>query len=240
MIYLIYQKIEARKIELEQVRINTPEIICDIASLMQVKADSQGLKIVISFENSIPETIMTDPTRLRQILINLIGNAIKFTETGYVELRIKTINSANAAPQLRFKVIDTGIGISETALAQIYQPFTQADNSTTRKYGGTGLGLAISKRLVEMLGGKIQVSSNIGEGSTFTISINTGPLEGVRLLQLDEDSIKKATTETKNEKSLKLNSTISSSRVLIVEDGLDNQRLISFLLKKEDASRAGR
>jgi len=226
-------KIEARKIELEQVRINTPEIICDIASLMQVKADSQGLKIVISFENSIPETIMTDPTRLRQILINLIGNAIKFTETGYVELRIKTINSANAAPQLRFKVIDTGIGISETALAQIYQPFTQADNSTTRKYGGTGLGLAISKRLVEMLGGKIQVSSNIGEGSTFTISINTGPLEGVRLLQLDEDSIKKATTETKNEKSLKLNSTISSSRVLIVEDGLDNQRLISFLLKKE-------
>lgn len=226
-------KIEARKIELEQVRINTPEIICDIASLMQVKADSKGLKIVISFENPIPETIMTDPTRLRQILINLLGNAIKFTETGYVELRIKTINSANGAPQLRFKVIDTGIGISETALAQIYQPFTQADSSTTRKYGGTGLGLAISKRLVEILGGKIQVTSTIGEGSTFTISINTGSLEGVRLLQLDENSIKKATTETKNENSLKLNSTISSSRILIVEDGLDNQRLISFLLKKE-------
>lgn len=226
-------KIEARKIQLEQVRINTSEIICDIASLMQVKADSKALKIVISFENPIPETIMTDPTRLRQILINLLGNAIKFTETGYIELRIKTTNSANGAPQLRFKVIDTGIGISKTALAQIYQPFTQADNSTTRKYGGTGLGLAISKRLVEMLGGKIQVTSTIGEGSTFTISINTGPLEGVRLLQLDEDSIKKATTETKNEKSLKLSSRISSSRVLIVEDGLDNQRLISFLLKKE-------
>lgn len=226
-------KIEARKIELEQVHINTQELISDIASLMQVKADNKGLKIIIEFENPVPETIVTDPTRLRQILINLLGNAIKFTETGHVGLRIKTINTENGFPQLQFQVIDTGIGISETALAQIYQPFTQADSSTTRKYGGTGLGLAISKRLAEILGGKIHVASTIGEGSTFTISINTGPLEGIRLLQLDESVIKKVSTEAKDENSPQPNTPISSSRILIVEDGLDNQRLISFLLKKE-------
>ncbi|MCA9007928.1 MAG: response regulator, partial [Planctomycetaceae bacterium] len=187
----------------------------------------------VSFENLIPETIVTDPTRLRQILINLLGNAIKFTETGYVELRTRTINLEDGFAQLEFDVIDTGIGISETALAQIYQPFTQADNSTTRKYGGTGLGLAISKRLVEMLGGRIHVTSTIGSGSTFTISVNTGPLEGVQLLRLDQYSIKRTVSESSQEIPDSIVRTISESRVLVVEDGLDNQRLISFLLKKE-------
>ncbi|HAH48873.1 MAG TPA: hybrid sensor histidine kinase/response regulator, partial [Planctomycetaceae bacterium] len=129
-------KIEARKVELEQVRVNTIEVIRDIVALMQIKADLKGLELVVSFENPIPESIVTDPTRLRQILINLLGNAIKFTETGYVELRTRIINREDSFAQLQFDVIDTGIGISKTALAQIYQPFTQADNSTTRKYGG--------------------------------------------------------------------------------------------------------
>ena len=226
-------KIEARKIELEQVRVNTQEIVRDIAALMQVKADLKQLKLKIEFENPIPETIVTDPTRLRQVLINLLGNAIKFTETGYVKLRIQTINLDDSCAQLRFDVIDSGIGISEAALSQIYQPFTQADNSTTRKYGGTGLGLAISKRLVEMLGGQIQVSSKVGVGSTFTITVNTGSLEGVRLLQLDESSFRKAAEEQNLEHPTESARSISSRRVLIVEDGLDNQRLISFLLKKE-------
>tara|TARA_R110002111_G_scaffold117466_3_gene179508 strand:+ start:6129 stop:9128 length:3000 start_codon:yes stop_codon:yes gene_type:complete len=226
-------KIEARKMKLEHVPINVQEFVSDLAALMQVKADSSGLKFRITFENPIPETIISDPTRLRQILINLLGNAIKFTETGSVELRIKTIQPESTSAQLQFEVIDTGIGISENALAQIYQPFTQADSSTTRKYGGTGLGLAITKRLVEMLGGRIQVTSVPGEGSTFTISARTGSLEGIRLLQLNANSIRNISSEINQEKTLKTNNTVSSGRVLIVEDGLDNQRLISFLLKKE-------
>ena len=226
-------KIEARKIELEQVRVNTIEVIRDIVALMQIKADLKGLKLVVSFENPIPETIVTDPTRLRQILINLLGNAIKFTDTGYVELRTRIINREDSFAQLQFDVIDTGIGISKEALAQIYQPFTQADNSTTRKYGGTGLGLAISKRLVEMLGGQIQVTSSTGSGSTFTISVNTGSLKGVQQLHLDQNSIKSVATGSSQEISESVCKTIASSRVLVVEDGLDNQRLISFLLKKE-------
>ncbi|KAA0141029.1 ammonium transporter [Gimesia chilikensis] len=226
-------KIEARKIELEQVRVDTQEIVRDIAALMQVKADLKQLKLKIEFENPIPETIVTDPTRLRQVLINLLGNAIKFTETGYVKLRIQTINLEDSCAQLRFDVIDSGIGISEAALSQIYQPFTQADSSTTRKYGGTGLGLAISKRLVEMLGGQIQVSSKVGVGSTFTITVNTGSLEGVRLLHLDESSFRKAAEEQNQEHQVESGRSVSYRRVLIVEDGLDNQRLISFLLKKE-------
>ncbi|WP_339688255.1 ammonium transporter [Gimesia maris] len=226
-------KIEARKLELEQVRVNTIELIRDIVALMQIKADLKELELVVSFDNPIPETIVTDPTRLRQILINLLGNAIKFTDSGYVELRTRTIHLEDGFAQLQFDVIDTGIGISETALAQIYQPFTQADSSTTRKYGGTGLGLAISKRLSEMLGGRIHVTSTIGSGSTFTISVNTGSLEGVRLQQVDQNSVNSTATECSQELSDHIGKTISSSRVLVVEDGLDNQRLISFLLKKE-------
>tara|TARA_R110002095_G_scaffold89232_1_gene77863 strand:+ start:2398 stop:5379 length:2982 start_codon:yes stop_codon:yes gene_type:complete len=226
-------KIEARKMKLEHVPINVQEFVSDLAALMQVKAVSSGLNFRITFENPIPETITTDPTRLRQILINLLGNAIKFTDSGSVELRIKTIHPENASAFLQFSVIDTGIGIAEDALAQIYQPFTQADNSTTRKYGGTGLGLAITKRLVAMLGGTIQVTSARGVGTTFTFTVSPGALEGIPLLQLDANAIQKVSPEINPEITFISNRNIASSRVLIVEDGLDNQRLISFLLKKE-------
>ncbi|QDU06874.1 ammonium transporter [Gimesia aquarii] len=227
-------KIEAGKITLENMQINTREIVSDIASLMQFKADSKGLNFIISFQNPIPETITSDPTRLRQILINLLGNAIKFTKSGSVELRTQLIQSKDASPQLQFDIIDTGIGLSEEAISQIYQPFTQADNSTTRKFGGTGLGLTITKRLVEMLGGMIQVKSTVNQGSTFTVTVNTGSLEAVPLLQLDENSITKSSSEINSHQLLETSVSNSTPKALIVEDGVDNQRLISFLLKKED------
>ncbi|QDT94788.1 ammonium transporter [Gimesia aquarii] len=226
-------KIEAGKITLENMQINTREIVSDIASLMQFKADSKGLNFIISFQNPIPETITSDPTRLRQILINLLGNAIKFTKSGSVELRTQLIQSKDASPQLQFDIIDTGIGLSEEAISQIYQPFTQADNSTTRKFGGTGLGLTITKRLVEMLGGMIQVKSTVNQGSTFTVTVNTGSLEAVPLLQLDENSITKSSSEINSHQLLETSVSNSTRKALIVEDGVDNQRLISFLLKKE-------
>ena len=125
------------------------------------------------------EAIRTDPTRLRQLLINVVGNAIKFTETGSVQIATRLLNVTVEEPELQFDVIDTGIGIAEDKIETIFLPFTQADNSTTRRFGGTGLGLTISKRLAKLLGGKISVSSTVGQGTTFSITVCTGPLNNV-------------------------------------------------------------
>src|SRR5690606_16502988 len=128
----------------------------------------------------LPETIDTDPTRVRQILANLLSNAIKFTHRGHVELVVRFVSSAPAS--LCFAVIDTGIGMDRDILERLLQPFTQADMSHTRAHGGTGLGLTISRRLANMLGGSIEVESAPGQGSTFTFTMPTGPLDGVPLI----------------------------------------------------------
>ena len=181
----------------------------------------------------MPETIQSDPTRLRQILINLVGNAVKFTETGRIQLimRLQDANSSN--PKLKFDVIDTGIGMSEEQAEKLFQPFTQADSSTTRQFGGTGLGLSISKRLAMQLGGDVSVTSKPGQGSTFSVTVTTGSLEGVRMLENPTESSLKSrarTPQTPRRDQQKL-----SCRILLAEDGPDNQRLISFILKKAGA-----
>jgi len=232
-------KIEAGKLETEATRCSPAAVITDMASLMRVRAEAKNLPLTIEYEGRIPETIETDPLRLRQILINLVGNAIKFTETGEVRVRTKLVGADTEEPRLKIDVVDSGIGMSKEQRTRLFQPFSQVDSSMTRQFGGTGLGLTISKRLAEMLGGDITVESAPGQGSTFSVTVRTGPLDQVPLLDAatESESLRgsdeaTAARETKPRPDAggKL-----TGRVLLAEDGPDNQRLISFLLRKAGA-----
>lgn len=217
-------KIEAGKFEVEQLECSPHGIIADVASLMRVRAKAKGLPLNVQFDSPIPKTIQSDPTRLRQILINVVGNAIKFTETGSVEIITRLLNESGEESKLQFDVTDTGIGIAADKIDKLFKPFTQADGSTTRTFGGTGLGLSISKRLVGLLGGEFSVSSTLGKGSTFSVTVTTGPLEDVRLIQ-----------GTGAEVNAEVNDPLNNLRILLAEDGPANQRLIGFVLKKAGA-----
>ena len=138
-------KIEAGKMTIESIRFSLRQVLADVESLMQVRTQGKGIKLRIEQDGLLPETILTDPTRLRQILVNLVGNAVKFTEAGSVSLVVRLVRQER--PMLEWDVIDTGIGLTPEQQQALFQPFTQADNSTVRKFGGTGLGLTISKRL---------------------------------------------------------------------------------------------
>ncbi|PHS06128.1 MAG: hypothetical protein COA78_14655 [Blastopirellula sp.] len=225
-------KIESGKIELELSDYSPHRLIGDTLSLMRVRATAKGLPLEAHFDGPIPETINTDPTRLRQILINIVGNAIKFTETGSVQILTRLLNKEGEEPRLQFDVIDSGIGIASDKIDKIFQPFAQADGTTTRKFGGTGLGLSISKRLVQLLGGEFSVSSTVGKGSTFSVTVSTGPLDDVQLIHDAVDlGAEKIVDEISNDTKVPL----SNCRILLAEDGPDNQRLISFILKKAGA-----
>ncbi|QDU09707.1 PAS domain S-box protein [Gimesia aquarii] len=225
-------KIEAGKLDVEQIDCSPRQVVADVISLMRVRTKAKGLELNIQFDGPIPETICSDPTRLRQVLINIVGNAIKFTETGTIQIIVRLLNRERLEPKLQFDVIDSGIGIPEEKIARLFTPFTQADGSTTRKFGGTGLGLTISKRLVELLGGTISVTSTNGKGSTFSVTVTTGPLNKVRMITNAAESItENAESNTSQEPELLL----KDSRILFAEDGPDNQRLIGFVLKKSGA-----
>ncbi len=169
-------KIEAEQVELEPMDCSPSQTVEEVCSLLRVRANEKGLGLETAYSYPSPKTIRTDPVRLRQILVNLVGNAIKFTQRGGVKVRVRY-----ADEQMQFEITDTGIGISEEELARLFQPFTQADMSHTRRFGGTGLGLHISQRLAKMLGGQIEVESEPGVGSAFTLTIDPGPLEGVEM-----------------------------------------------------------
>ncbi|MBN2291119.1 MAG: DUF3365 domain-containing protein [Pirellulales bacterium] len=225
-------KIEAGKLEIDRAACSPIKVVADVASLMRVRADGKNLPLAIEYVGKIPETIQCDSTRLRQILINLVGNAIKFTETGSVRLVTRLVQSNDVPPHLRFDVIDTGMGITPEQAAKLFKPFSQGDSSTSREHGGTGLGLAISKRLAKMLGGDISLSSVPNEGSTFSLTVDTGPLDGVTLLDHVSEALSKSNCDQKKKPAsdVKLN-----CRILLAEDGPDNQRLISFIFRKAGA-----
>ncbi len=225
-------KIEAGKCQVEQVVCSPHKIVADVASLMRVRATAKNLPLEVRFEGGIPETIHSDPTRLRQILINICGNAIKFTENGSVTIVVRLLDGQGDEPRMQFDVIDTGAGIAAHKIEMLFSPFMQADNSTTRQFGGTGLGLTISRRLTELLGGNISVKSTVGQGSTFSITVSTGPLENTRMIDSAvESSSEIVKTEVAEQKQILL----TNVRILLAEDGPDNQRLISFVLKKAGA-----
>jgi signal transduction histidine kinase/CheY-like chemotaxis protein/HPt (histidine-containing phosphotransfer) domain-containing protein len=162
-------KIEAGKMELEKIDFPVRDVIGNVKEIMQFKAEEKGLSLTANVDENIPPVLTGDPTRLTQILINLAGNAVKFTEKGDVRINIELVNSKNPeSVTLKFSVIDSGIGMNEIQQKKLFQNYTQASNETTRKYGGTGLGLSISKQLVELQGGKIDIVSEAGKGSTFS------------------------------------------------------------------------
>ncbi len=160
-------KIEAGKITLESRNLKVHDIVTDVVQLLRVQASTKGLQLHARVSPEIPPLLLGDAHRLRQVLTNLCANAIKFTEHGEIMVEAALDSQGDGRATVRFSITDTGIGIRPERIAAIFSPFTQADDSTTRKYGGTGLGLAISKQLVEMMGGTIGVDSRHGEGSTF-------------------------------------------------------------------------
>jgi PAS domain S-box-containing protein len=224
-------KVEASSLRIEHIRFSPAKIVADVIALMKVRADAKRLELKSVYATPIPETIESDPTRLRQILINLVGNALKFTDAGSVHIGVRFLPDSSGG-RLEFAVRDTGIGMSKDELGRLFRPFVQADPSTTRKFGGTGLGLTISKRFADLLGGDLIVESHVGKGSTFTVTLRVGALAGVRMWQPAVGSRETPTLVPPRspERMPRL-----SCRVLIAEDGVDNQRLLSFLLRKAGA-----
>jgi len=223
-------KIEAGKMSVERVACSPVELTAEVASLMRARALGKGLTFAVEYRGAIPERIQADPTRVRQILLNVVGNAIKFTEVGGVRLvmGMESDRPANR-PRLQFDVIDSGIGMTDEQQSRLFKPFEQADSSMSRRFGGTGLGLAISKRLAEALGGTLTVRSAVGKGSTFVLTLETGSLEGVAFVS---PSINGGFVQSKRTKQ-KLPRL--RGRILLVEDAPDNQRLIAFYLRKAGA-----
>jgi PAS domain S-box-containing protein len=168
---LDFSKIEAKKLTMESISFNLRTTVENSVALFTPKAAEKGLEIYAMIKAGVPEEVVGDPSRLRQILNNLISNAVKFTETGEISVTVDYLEKENEMAVLRFKVKDTGIGIRKENINKLFQPFNQADASTTRKYGGTGLGLTISSELVKMMGGEISVESTLGEGSSFNFDI---------------------------------------------------------------------
>ncbi len=227
-------KVEAGKMEVESIEASPGHVVAEVASLMGVRADEYRVDLKFECVGPIPESIHTDPTRLRQVLINLVGNAIKFTEGGKVRLVMSHVEN-NGKSMLQFDVEDNGIGMSEATVDRLFKPFTQADSSTTRTFGGTGLGLTISKRFAEMLGGDLFVlSSKPGEGTTFRLLVETGPLDGVKMRegQVHLLAIEDPTSPAHQSD----NASIEGVKLLVAEDGPDNQRLIQMFLKKAGAT----
>jgi signal transduction histidine kinase/CheY-like chemotaxis protein/HPt (histidine-containing phosphotransfer) domain-containing protein len=221
-------KIEAGKMVIERVQRSPFQIIHDVASILRVRAEEKGVSLATEFQSPLPKHIYTDDVRLRQVVTNLVGNAIKFTSQGEVRISTKLIDSIDK-PMLQIQISDSGIGMTDQQLEKIFKPFVQADSSVTRKFGGTGLGLAISKRIVESLGGRIEVESEYGKGSTFTFQIETGPIDGVARIEfqqfLDDCKTERRTGATPVVQ-------LPPARVLVVDDGQANRRLIKLILHK--------
>jgi signal transduction histidine kinase/CheY-like chemotaxis protein len=205
---LDFSKIEAGKLELETADFDLQAIIEDVADLVANDAHDKGLELVTVTEADVPVAVTGDAARLQQVLTNLVGNAIKFTESGEVVIRV-SLDEAGDRPLIRFSISDTGVGVNVADQERLFKSFAQADSSTTRRYGGTGLGLAISKRLAEMMGGTIGVDSTIGHGSTFwfTVQLQAWPrppqpaterhsLEGVRVLVIDDNATNRRILES--------------------------------------------
>ncbi len=221
-------KIEAGEMTVEKIRCSPAAIIADVASIMRVKAVEKRLTFEASVAGAIPTEIEADPTRLKQILINLVGNAIKFTETGSVRIIARLLDPPDSAnPRLLFEVVDSGIGMSTEELSRLFRPFSQADSSTTRRFGGTGLGLSISRHFARMLGGDLIVDSSSGSGSQFFLTVPTGPLAGITLTDTFTESMEQAPAAKQGETTRRLH-----GRILLADDGRENRDLLSHYLQQ--------
>ncbi len=222
-------KIEADRLKIERVDTPLVALLAEVASLCRPRAAGKGVELVACADSMIPDRILSDPTRLRQIIMNLVGNAVKFTEHGAVRVHASTTTDARGL-MLHIDVQDTGVGMTAEQAEQLFQNFAQADASTTRKFGGTGLGLVICRRLATLMGGDVRlVHSELGKGSRFRLSLPIEPAQGAVLTDRI-DAISETTRDAGEHRALALR-----GRVLLAEDGVDNQRLISFHLRKAGA-----
>jgi len=218
---LDFSKIEAGKMEVEWVDFDLQRVASDTIDMLRVKADEKDVELRLELDADIGPAYVGDPVRIRQVLLNLLSNAVKFTEQGRVELRIHLEAMGNRTPRVDFEVIDSGIGIPPDKIAKIFESFTQADASTTRRFGGTGLGLAISARLVELMGGRLRAESEHGVGSRFYFSLH---LES-GIAEAKSDSSEAAAIEPRSDRN-------TTAEVLLVEDNVVNQRLGVTMLEK--------
>jgi signal transduction histidine kinase/DNA-binding response OmpR family regulator len=222
-------KIEAQKLTVEKLHCELPQLVSDLIGLTRPWAQKKGLSFEIEFDKQIPRQVQTDPLRAKQVLVNLVSNAIKFTETGRVKIGVYR-EISYFTHTIRFEVSDTGIGMTREQVDQLFQPFTQGDVSTTRRFGGTGLGLTISKRLAKFLGGDITVKSEPGQGSTFIFRLDGGPRLGVPLIDnLTLDQLLLEAGDACDEE-LRI-----QGRILVAEDGEDNRELVTAHLRRAGA-----
>ncbi|HET6327670.1 MAG TPA: PAS domain S-box protein [Planctomycetaceae bacterium] len=223
-------KVDAGKLSIERLEFSPVKIVMEVCAILRSRAEEKGLKIESEFEGPLPRTIQSDPTRLRQVLMNVAGNAIKFTPQGQVRIKARLDDSIADDPKFVVEIQDTGIGIPADKLDSIFNPFTQADSSITRQYGGTGLGLAISRRLAEQLGGGVTVESEVGRGTVFICSFATGPLTELVAADIAGAAPTKVEQPQPRAQLLTLN-----HRVLVVDDGETNRKLIQFVLGRAGA-----
>jgi CheY-like chemotaxis protein/HPt (histidine-containing phosphotransfer) domain-containing protein len=202
-------KVEASQLELERTGFSLNDLLEKVTEMVAVRAHEKGLALVCEIAPNVPTDLVGDSTRLRQVLLNLLGNAIKFTESGEVALRVTPDADSSVPTALRFTISDTGIGIPGEKLGRVFERFTQADSSTTRRFGGSGLGLTISKRLVELMGGRIWAESTVGKGSVFSFAV---PLE------IWAGAIRRAAVPVGTGPELPL----PALRILLAEDSPDN------------------
>jgi len=220
-------KVEAGHMEVERIDCEPHKIIREVVKVLGVRARDKGIGLEFSAESSVPAAIQSDPSRLRQIVTNLVGNAIKFTEKGAVRVVIRAAGTT-AVPVYEIDVVDSGIGIAADKLDGIFEAFVQADSSVTRRFGGTGLGLAISRRFARLLGGDIVVRSELGVGSTFAVTLDAGPLAGVKMLspaeacQMDVDV----------DEEIHAAWQFPAARILVVDDGAENRELVKLVLEE--------
>ncbi len=213
-------KIEAGKIVIEQTDFSLREVTNSVRDMLMFKAEEKGLQFKVNVEDGIPARVIGDPTRINQVLINLAGNALKFTEKGYIEVRVTIQKKAEKKYWLKFEVIDTGIGISPDYVSKIFESFTQAGTDVARKFGGTGLGLTISKQLVELMGGEIGVTSELGKGTTFFAIIP--------LTESDVQVVEQKSSAVDDQTMKKLNDV----KLLLVEDNEFNRMVAEDTLKE--------
>jgi CheY-like chemotaxis protein/HPt (histidine-containing phosphotransfer) domain-containing protein len=220
-------KIEAGHLDVEKLSCSPHAIVFEVVTVLSVRAREKGIALRFHTEGPIPETVVSDPTCLRRIVTNLVGNAIKFTERGSVSV-VMRLAPESEKPRIAIDVIDSGIGIFGDKLGSVFDPFVQGDSSVTRRFGGTGLGLTISRRFARALGGDVIVVSEHGVGSRFTVTVQTGALDGVRMLGprelsahvREQDAVSCATWR------------FPPARVLVVEDGPENRELLKLVLSE--------
>lgn len=224
-------KIEAGKLQLKITGFSVPQVIAQVKSILSPLANEKKLSLRFETDGAIPSTITSDSTKIQHILLNLLGNAIKFSNQGSVTLNVQQI-AEHSEPMMKFTVIDTGIGMSEDEVKHLFEPFTQVDSSMTRRFGGTGLGLTLAKQLAKALGGDVYLAESApGKGSTFVATVKTGDISKSATITSFENLLSEPVDLAQEVHAPKQN--ISNFKVLLVEDSLDNQLLVQNFLEME-------